>query len=241
MLTVISTALAILFVFVFKKAIRRAPWVFYVLAIAVDAFVLVSPQLDLPVWVRETVVLANVRCLFAFGLLIIVMYTGVLRDGSRLKHWLLPIRSELSIIATILAASHVVRYLGVYSPRVLSSPVAMENGIVLSFCVAVVLTCLFVVLGVTSFGLVKRAMGARRWKLIQRLAYPFFALVYVHVLLVLARSALSGGTSARVSVVLYGCILVVYAILRIRRFLEDRRARPTAAQPRDNQPAMPAS
>ena len=59
------------------------------------------------------------------------------------------------------------------------------------------LVVLLVVLGVTSFAFVKRQMSTASWKKVQKLAYPFFGLVYVHPLLMLLPSALHGGLAAQ--------------------------------------------
>ena len=222
MLTIATLAFAVVFVAVFKKAIRRIPWAFYIAAFALDMLVFASPVLDIPRWLGETVVLANVRCLFAFGLLLVVMFTGVLRNGSALKAWLSPIRAELSIIAAILTVGHIARYAGMYSLRALQNPASMGNGLMVSFAVSLLLVILLAVLTVTSFGAVKRRMGALRWKALQRLSYVFYGLVYVHVLLIMMRSALAGGLNAQISIMTYGAILVVYAVLRIRRWRLDR-------------------
>lgn len=226
MLSVASLLLAVLFVAVFKKPLRKAPWVFYIVAVAFDVFVIASPSMALPVGLRQTVILAQNRCVFAFALFIIVMFTGVLKDGTSLKKWLLPIRAELSILVAILTAGHVVRYAGIYSVRMFENPASLYNGVLASFVVSAVLVVLLAVLTVTSFGFAKKVLGAKGWKRLQRLSYVFFGLIYVHILLIMLHSALNGGTGALVSIVTYGVVLVVYVGLRLRRYGEDRTVLP---------------
>ncbi len=226
MLSVVALLAAVLFVAVFKRPLRKVPWVFYIVAVAFDIFVIASPGMALPVWLRQTVVAAQNRCVFAFALFIIVMFIGVLKDGTSLKKWLLPIRAELSILAAILTVGHVVRYAGIYSVRVLENPASLYNGVLASFAVSAVLVVLLAVLTVTSFGFAKKAMGAKGWKRLQRLSYAFFGLIYVHVLLIMLHSALNGGTNALVSIVTYGVVLAIYVGLRVRRYVEDRAVLP---------------
>ena len=88
---------------------------------------------------------------------------------------------------------------------------------------ALVLFALLLVLGVTSFNAVKRRMRADTWKRVQLLAYPFFGLVYVHLLLMLLPSALQGGAAAQASVAAYTAVFGTYAVLRVTRALLDRR------------------
>ena len=94
-----------------------------------------------------------------------------------------------------------------------------------SFVVSALITVLLVLLTITSLSLVKRHMGGGTWKGIQRFSYPFFGLIYVHVLFMMIRSAMSGGPDAIASIVVYGVILLVYVVLRLRRYAEDRRAK----------------
>ena len=78
-------------------------------------------------------------------------------------------------------------------------------------------------LGVTSFNVVKKRMKKETWKRVQLLAYPFWGLVYVHLLLMLVPSALRGGAPAQMAVAVYSVVFVGYAVLRIRRAAVDRR------------------
>lgn len=224
MMTLATLLAAIVFVAVFHAPLKKVPWLFYLIAVAVDALVVLAPQLSLPMWVFPSLVTPNVRCLFAFALFTIVMVTGALPHGSALRRTLVSVRAELSIFAALLVAGHIVRYLSVYSMRVLTNPASLKNGMIVSFVVSVVITALLVVLTVTSLRLVKKHMGGKGWKNVQRLAYPFFGLVYVHVLFMMARSALAGGTGALTSIVVYGVILAIYAVLRVRRYREDKGA-----------------
>jgi len=63
---------------------------------------------------------------------------------------------------------------------------------------------------------------------VQRLAYPFFLLVYAHLLLMLAPSALHGGIAATASVAVYSAVFAAYIVLRLVRTVRERRARDAA-------------
>ena len=94
-----------------------------------------------------------------------------------------------------------------------------------AFAIALGLLVLLLVLGVTSFQGVKRRMSADRWKAVQKWAYPFFGLVYVHLSLMLAPSALGGGASAQESLAVYTAVFGVYAVARIYRALAERSSK----------------
>ncbi|NTU89546.1 MAG: hypothetical protein HGA54_06545, partial [Actinobacteria bacterium] len=147
---------------------------------------------------------------------------GVLPRNSKACIWLKPIRAELSIIAWILSLGHMAVYLESYIPKIFSG--ASINGNVLTaFVLALVLFVLLILLGVTSFNFVKKHMKGTTWKKVQKLSYPFFILVYLHVLFMLLPSALHGGIAAVISVTVYSVIFIGYIILRlVRRSLDMR-------------------
>ena len=159
--------------------------------------------------------------MLSLALFVVVMYIGVFAKGSKVHQWLKPVRSELSIIACILACGHMAVYLGSYAPRLGGT---LGVNVVSALVVALALLVLLLVLGVTSFAFVKRRMRTDSWKRLQRWAYVFFGLVYVHLMLMLAPAASQGGEAAVASVVVYTVIFGAYAALRVRRALVDRRA-----------------
>ena len=109
---------------------------------------------------------------------------------------------------------------------------------VLAAVTAVVLLVLLVVLGVTSFAFVKRQMSTASGKKGQKLAYPFFGLVDVHLLLMLLPSALHGGLAAQASVAVYSVVFVGYALCRVGRALADKRAEDAVSASNDLTPAI---
>ena len=93
----------------------------------------------------------------------------------------------------------------------------MSGATLGALAVALVLFALLLVLGVTSFNFVKKRMRKESWKRVQMLAYPFFLLVYAHLLLMLLPAALKGGLAAQASVAVYSAVFVGYVSLRLYR------------------------
>ena len=93
-------------------------------------------------------------------------------------------------------------------------------------------------LGVTSFNVVKKRMKKETWKRVQLLAYPFWGLVYVHLLLMLVPSALRGGAPAQMAVAVYSVVFVGYALCRVGRALVDRSAEDAVSASNDPTPAI---
>ncbi|MBQ9068779.1 MAG: ferric reductase-like transmembrane domain-containing protein [Eggerthellaceae bacterium] len=209
-LTLVATTVAC---FVLRNPIRKAPMVFYVLSIALTAFCIAMPYLGLPreIWVFMSTIMR--KCLLPLALFVVVMFIGVLPRTSKASLWLRPIRAELSIIAWILTLGHVVIYFNSYFPRV----GGLSNNMLASLVVAMLLFVLLIVLGVTSFQFVKKRMNHDTWKKVQKLAYPFFILVYVHLLLIFVPSAMNGGVQAQINIAVYTVLFVAYIVLRLLR------------------------
>lgn len=213
--------------FALRSPLKACPTAFYALAVAVDAVFVVGTFWGMPRAVWSALFPLVQKCLLPLALFVVVMYIGVLPRTSRPYAWLKPVRAELSIVAWILSLGHMAVYLASYLPRnVLGG--AVSPNVMASFAVAVVLLVLLLVLGVTSFNAVKRRMRTDTWKKVQKLAYPFFLLVYVHLLLMLAPSALHGGIAATASVAVYSAVFLAYLVLRLFRAAKDRRMRTTA-------------
>ena len=207
---------------VLRTHIKRHPMVFYVICLAFNALLLANATIGLPTFMREILSVIMRRGGLGTALFVVVMYIGATPRASKVSRWLRPIRAELSIMACILILGHVVMYLMAYVP-VLAAGRLPKTNVFVSFIIAMVLLVLLIALGGTSFRFVKRHMKARDWKKLQRCAYAFYALVYVHLMIMLLPAALRGSHVATENVVVYTVIFAVYAALRIRRALSDRR------------------
>lgn len=227
----VALAVAAAVAFPLGKALRRHPAPFYAVAIAVTALYAwaLFAGIDLAGIRPLTVVLQKGYLASVF--LGIVMFTGVLDEGTWLRRKLQPIRGELSILSFIFIVGHLLTYLPGYLPR-LGTLLASRTNVALSLGVAIVLTALFLVLAALSLRVVRHHMNARPWKAVQRLSYLMVALLALHVGLVLGRSAFAGSLAvSTVTFWAYVAVVALYAVLRIRKAVRDRaRRRATAAQ-----------
>ena len=214
------------FVAVFRVPLKQWAWAFYVAALLLDVLILAGQSAGVPVVLWRMFLTLHARGLFAFALFAIVMFIGALKPGSRLRLFLAPVRGELSIVAAILIIGHICSYISTYLAR-LSSGMGRWQTLV-GVCVALVLMCLLAVLAITSFQRVKQRMSAGRWKALQRCAYVFWGLVFIHVCLMLGASALGGAEAARESLASYAVLFGLYAALRVRRGVLDAGARSVA-------------
>lgn len=221
----ISLVGTIVAVFLLRKPIKKNPTVFYAIAVIVDILFLKRLLFDISHAFAVAVYPYIFRCLIGFSLFVIVMFIGAFPDKSRVKQMLAPIRGELSVIACILTIGHVLNYLDSYFEQLISGFVGMSVSMVFSFFVSLVLVILLIPLTVTSFDMVKRNMDAKTWKNIQRSAYLFFGLTYVHIMFMLVPTISHTNQRALFSAVIYTAIFVVYAAMRLLKAWADYRGR----------------
>lgn len=224
----ISLAISALLAFPLARTLRDHAPIFYAAAfVIVGAYVvLVESGTNLTDWRWATFVLQ--KGYLSSVLLGIVMLTGCLDRTSHLRqHWRL-VRGELSVLSFIFILGHLAVFLPSYLGRLLGGA-ALKGNVRASIIVALVLAAIFVALGIMSFRSVRRRMDPKLWKAIQRLAYLMVALYLAHVLFFLGTSALGGSHKGLGSLIVYGALVVAYAVLRVRRAVLDRRDSAAAA------------
>lgn len=219
----ISIVIAALLAGPLAKPLRAHATLFYLgAAVVVAVFVgLTWAGVDLRSWHALTYVLQ--KGYLSSVLLGIVMFTGCLKASSKLRHHLRSVRGELSVLSFICILGHLAVFLPAYLGRLVSGAV-LKGNVRASIIIAIVLAIIFLVLGITSFRSVRKLMSPRAWKNLQRFSYLMVALYFVHVLFVLGGSAFGGSHRGLASLVLYALFVALYAILRIRRAVLDRRA-----------------
>lgn len=211
-----------LFVAVAYNSVRRHPIVWYGVAAAIDVVYGYGVLFGFPPAALSVLSVIVQRGTVATALFVIVMYCGVFSEHSAIRRAVGPIRAELSIIACILAAGHCVNYLQSYVGVLTANIGVLGANQVASLAIACVLAVLLVVLGVTSARAVKRSMKAATWKNVQRLSYLFFALIFVHELLILYPSAVKGTGDAFATLVASGVVFGAYFPARLMRWAADR-------------------
>lgn len=226
---VLALLIAVSFALALRNAIKAFPLAFYALAaLIVVGFSVFAFGDGIPPLMRAAYPFIQ-RCLLAFGLFFVVMIIGVFPEASWFLKRLAPIRAELSLIATILAAGHVINYTASYLRFFTSGFSGASMSMLASFAVSVLLVAMLALLAITSIHAVRKRMSAQKWKRIQNLAYPFFALMYVHLALILGFSVSEPGQKAFVSIIVYTVVFGAYGLLRIRKARLD--AASAAAMP----------
>lgn len=221
---IIALLVSLLLIALCAVPLKRHPVPFYLAAIGLSILYAygVSSNATQGFWSYFMALMQ--RCTLAFMLFSIVMFIGVLDERSKLKVRLMPLRRQLSILACIFACSHIAYYAASYVPRLLSTS-ALSVNVIASLGLSALLVMAMAILLVTSFVGVKANMAASVWKKVQRLAYPFYIAIYVHLALLLLPSALAGKDTAVAGLVVFTFVFASYAAFRIRRHILDSRRR----------------
>lgn len=223
MLFIITLALAAVFLLLCGKELKRRPAWFYLAAALVSAAVIglywaapdfLSPALrtKLPIWLGA----------FGTACFVFVMIAGALPNGHPLMKRIMPVRGELSIFACLVTLGHNLSYgKNYFAPEFLLSKGFSTTKIAAR--ISLVMILLMLVLTITSVKAVRKKMSAKGWKALQRWAYLFYALIYVHVLLLGIPSLLRGREGYGLTLLAYSVVFIGYAICRIQKALLVRR------------------
>ena len=161
MTLILVLAGAVAFAFACKRPIKSCPLAFYALAATLDVLFVVGSFAGLPPMLYDALFLLLHKCTLATALFAVVMYIGVFARDSRVATYLRPIRAELSIMAWLLSLGHMAIYLSSYAAN-LSTGLPQTN-VAVALALALALFALLVVLGVTSFNVVKKRMKKETW------------------------------------------------------------------------------
>ena len=237
MIFLIALLEAILFVFFFKNAIRKHPAVFYILSIAVIGFIVCYTKLNLyevfPVWTYQYIISVFYRGAFSTALFVIVMYIGALNPKGKIVRALMPIRGYLSIIACLITLAHSFAYGIYYIAAIFHTPDELDVRQILALILTIPLFSIMIILMVTSFKAVRKKMKPRVWKNVQRLSYPWFAILYVYLMVLLVPGMLEALNPSSdiamlyrvndiLSVILYTLVFGGYFILRVRKYRKSQ-------------------
>lgn len=211
----------ILFTIIFysltKDLIKKYPVVFYLGVYAWTGFVVYYYNMgfdrNFPTWFNEYFMKIFSRGIFATASFMIVMFLGTITKHNDFSKKLMAIRGEMSIMASLLVFSHNIIFGLRYFPILFTNPSSMPTRQLIASIITIFLLLMLIPLFVTSFKTVRRKMKAKSWKNLQKMAYPFFIGIYVHVMVLYS----SNWKENMVGVVIYTLIYLAYIILRLRK------------------------
>lgn len=225
MLLVISLIIVSLFIYFLKDSLKKHAGIYYIGAAVISIAVFLIGFLPMPLFVKNNILGIFAKGSLGTAMFVAVMYAGALPKGSKLIAPLMKIRGELSITAAILVLCHNFTY-GMTYFRMLFTKTSLLSATQLAAAViSLVLIAIMLVLTVTSFPSVRKKMQAKKWKQLQRTAYVFYGLMYVHIMLINIPYARLGLGTYIANVVIYSIVFLGYAAMRIAKAVSVKAAR----------------
>mgnify|MGYP000003588570 FL=1 len=225
MLLIISLIIVALFIYFLKDSLKKYANIFYIGAAVISIAVFLLEFLPMHLFVKNNILGIFAKGSLGTAMFVVVMYTGALPKGNKLIAPLIKIRGELSITAAILVLCHNFTY-GMTYFRMLFTKTSLLSATQLAAAViSLVLIAIMIVLTVTSFPSVRKKMQAKKWKQLQRTAYVFYGLMYVHIMLINIPYARLGLGMYVANVVIYSIVFLGYAAMRISKAVSVKAAR----------------
>ena len=225
MLLIISLIIVALFIYFLKDSLKKYANIFYIGVAVISIAVFLLEFLSMPLFVKNNILGIFAKGSLGTAMFVVVMYTGALPKGNKLIAPLMKIRGELSITAAILVLCHNFTY-GITYFRMLFTKTSLLSATQLAAAViSLVLIAIMLVLTVTSFPSVRKKMQAKKWKQLQRTAYVFYGLMYVHIMLINIPYARLGLGMYVANVVIYSIVFLGYAAMRIAKAVSVKAAR----------------
>ncbi|EEB35219.1 hypothetical protein ANHYDRO_01990 [Anaerococcus hydrogenalis DSM 7454] len=211
----------ILFTIIFyglaAKFIKKRPVIFYVGVYVWTCFVVYYYNMgydrNLPSWFNEYFMKIFSRGIFATATFMIVMFLGTITKHNDFSKKLMAIRGEISIMASLLVFSHNIIFGLRYFPTLFTNPSSMPKRELIASIITIFLLLMLIPLFVTSFKSVRKKMKAKNWKNLQKMAYPFFIGIYVHVMVLYSANVKDN----MLGIIVYTIIYASYVVLRLRK------------------------
>lgn len=225
MLLIISLIIVSLFIYFLKDSLKKHAGIYYIGAAVISIAVFLIGFLPMPLFLKNNILGIFAKGSLGTAMFVAVMYAGALPKGSKLIAPLMKIRGELSITAAILVLCHNFTYGMTYFKMLFIKPAALSATQLTAAIISIILITIMLVLTVTSFQAVRKKMKAKKWKQLQRTAYVFYGLMYVHIMLINIPYARLGIGTYIANVVIYSIVFLGYAAMRIAKAVSVKAAR----------------
>lgn len=223
MLFIISLVIALFIAFCLDKPLKKFPAAFYVTAAVLTVASVAVTQSDITIssrFVRDYVIGIFSRGALGAAFWAVVMWTGALPNGSAPIKKLMPVRGELSITAAVLTLAHIITFGMQYIKNLIDGRTGSGDAyrdFVITCILSISMTLIMLPLTIMSFKAVRKKMNAKTWKKIQRLAYLFYAMIYIHIMVLFVPKAQKGREGYFLSVLVYSAVFIGYAVMRLRK------------------------
>lgn len=219
MLLIVALIIISLFIYFLGDSLKKHPNAYYIGAAAISIGIFLLGFVDMPLFVKKNILGIFAKGSLGTAMFVFVMYAGALPKGNRFIAPLMKIRGELSITAAILVLCHNFTYGRTYFRMLFVQPEILSETQLAAAIISIILIMIMLVLTITSFPSVRKSMQAKKWKQLQRTAYLFYGLMYVHIMLINIPYARLGMSMYIVNVIVYSIVFLGYAAMRISKAL----------------------
>lgn len=222
----ISIILTALLIFIGRKFIKKHSILCYIVTGIISLLIIITSYSgaisSFPPFIKNNIIPLFTKSTFATSIFVVVMYTGALKNGSKLMKILMPIRAELSIIASILTLAHNISFGRYHFVTLFTTPKSMSLNMILAAIISIILIAIMIPLMITSFPIIRKKMKYKSWKKLQRSAYVFYGLIYIHVMLIMLPIAKGGNLQYILNVLIYSLVFLIYAAMRVNKALNKK-------------------
>lgn len=213
----ISLVLAFVFAIALNQSIRKHSLVWYGVSIVIVIlewfFYDLGIRETFPDWFTTYFVNIFKRGVFPVALFVLIMFVGVLNPNWTVTKKLRKIRGRLSIIACYLTYGHLLIYGKTHFVKLFTNPGAMQLHHLIAAILSLLMLGIMTPLLITSFKWVRKQMNGATWKKIHRSAYLFFALIYLHVMVLFIPNA----NRKALDIIVYTIVFGSYFLLKLRK------------------------
>ncbi|GFZ32639.1 sulfite oxidase [Clostridium zeae] len=196
MIFIYSLIAVTIFSLALSANIKKNPKVYYCLATLISASTIGFELYKMFSKVKLTGFInqlerASAKGIIAVAFFILVMYAGALSTKLKVTRKLMSIRAELAIIASILMLAHGIVYLISFIINTVPKLISGQDVKIITIAISIVGILAFILmipLFITSFKKIRKTMQPKAWKNLQRWAYLFYLLAYVHILFILVKA-----------------------------------------------------
>ena len=221
----VCVAIVFAFSFLLYKPIRKYGWILYIIS-AAAAFVFAQFSfLNAPQWFKSHIIYAFQRGSLSTAFFTVVMFATLFKNGTEIKKRLMSIRAELSLIGCFLALGHNFATGKTYFKALFLTPERLNTSQIAAAIISIILILIMLPLMITSFRAIRQKMNARSWKKLQRWAYPFYMLIFTHVMVLTIPLVAAGRTKYIPNLIIYSIVFVVYAAARLWKAKSDKQKR----------------
>ncbi len=217
MIFLLSLCIALFFALTCGDLLKKHPVPFYVGSIVISILSIIGTWTDvtLPAIIRDWLIPIIAGGGLTGALFVLVMYAGAFPNRSLGAKNFIPLRGQLSIIASIIGIGHSIAYGRSYYSMVVGGLSGLKTSTVIFIIVSTVMELIMLPLFITSFITIRKKMKGTTWKRLQKLAYPFYFLLFVHVMMLMVPPVLRGVAGYDLTVFVYGFVYISYLICRL--------------------------